>query len=282
MKPTSKSILITGTSSGIGYGLTQELIIRGYTIFGSVRKQEDATRLQTEFGVKFIPLLFDVTDDGAITQAVEIVKTKLNGEGLGGLINNSGISVVGPVEHLSIERVRENFDVNVLGLFRVTKAFLTLLGTQKNHPSQPGRIINISSVAGKLGAPFLAPYVSTKHAVEGFSHCLRTELMMYGIKVVIVGPGPIQTPIWDKGGIEEFHKTRYIGAMAKYLSYFTKTGKSGMPLKECSRQIANIFETPNPKTRYAVVKGKFKNWLLPLWMSNKSLDNIYWKNFLKS
>jgi NAD(P)-dependent dehydrogenase (short-subunit alcohol dehydrogenase family) len=278
MKSKSKNIVITGTSTGIGYGLAKELINRGYTIFGSVRKQEDAARIQLELGEKFIPLLFDVTDDAAIIKAAEAVKTKLNGEGLGGLINNSGISITGPMEHLDIEKVRSNFDINVLGIFRVTKAFLPLLGTQPNHPSPPGRILNISSVAGKLAAPFLSPYVGSKHAVEGISHCLRLELLPYGIDVIIIGPGAVQTPIWDKGNVEEFKTTRYIAALVKYLGKFASTGKKGMPLNECSLRIADILESPKPKTRYTLVQGKFKKWTLPLLMPDRVIDSFFRKN----
>jgi NAD(P)-dependent dehydrogenase (short-subunit alcohol dehydrogenase family) len=99
----SKNILITGVSTGLGYGATKELIARGYTIFGSVRKEEDADKLQSEFGDRFIPLIFDVTDQAGVLKAVEEVKLKLNGQGLGGLINNSGISVSGPIQYLPID-----------------------------------------------------------------------------------------------------------------------------------------------------------------------------------
>jgi NAD(P)-dependent dehydrogenase (short-subunit alcohol dehydrogenase family) len=280
MKPKSNFILITGTSSGIGYGAAKEFISRGYSVLGSVRKPADAERLKQEFGEKFTPLLFDVTDDAGISQALDIVKSKLNGGGLGGLINNSGVSITGPMEHLRIEEVIKNFDVNVFGIFRVTKAFLPLLGTQRDHPNQPGRILNISSVAGKLAPPFMAPYVGTKHAVEGISHCMRRELLTYGINVVTVGPGPIQTPIWEKGSLAEFQQTKYFPALLKYFTYFKKTGLRGMPLEECSRQIADIFEISKPKARYAVVQGKFKNWTLPRLMPDKYVDELYLKNFL--
>jgi NAD(P)-dependent dehydrogenase (short-subunit alcohol dehydrogenase family) len=281
MKPKSKFILITGTSSGIGYGAARELINRGYSVFGSVRNKIDGERLRSGLGEKFIPLVFDVTDDSAIAQSLEVVKSKLKGEGLGGLINNSGISVTGPVEHLRIDEVIKNFDVNVFGIFRATKAFLPLLGTQKDHGSAPGRILNISSVAGKLAPPFMAPYVGTKHAVEGISHCLRRELLPYGIDVIIVGPGPIQTSIWEKSSLAEFQSTKYFPALLKYFSYFKKTGLRGMPLEECSRQIADIFETKKPKARYAIVQGKFMNWLLPRLLPDQYIDNLYLKNFLR-
>ena len=279
MKPKSRTILITGVSSGIGYGTTKELINRHYTVFGSVRKQEDAQRLKTEFGEKFIPLVFDVTDQASIERAAGQVQAHLKGTGLGGLINNSGISVFGPVEHLDIDKVEYNFNVNVLSIFRVTKTFLPLLGT-KNHSTLPGRILNISSISGKISAPYLAAYTGTKHAVEGISHCLRKELLPFGIDVIIIGPGQVQTPIWDKGSLDEFKETKYISSMMKFFSYLVNKGKKGMALDECSRRIANIFETEKPKTRYALVHNKFENWILPLLLPERITDRLFLKKLM--
>jgi len=280
MKPRSMAILITGVSSGIGYGTTKEFIDRNYTIFGSVRKQDDAQRLRKEFGEKFIPLVFDVTDQASINKAAEEVKTHLKGNGLGGLINNSGISVAGPVEHLSIDSVEYNFNVNVLGIFRVTKTFLPLLGTQKDHPVLPGRILNISSISGKIPAPFLSSYTGTKYAVEGISHCLRMELLPYGIDVVIIGPGQVQTPIWDKGSLDEFKDTQYSSSMMKFFTFLVNKGKTGMDLGECSRRIANIFETERPKTRYSIVQNKFQDWIMPLMIPDRVMDRIILKKLM--
>lgn len=280
MKPTSKHILITGTSSGIGYGAAKALIRRGYSVFGSVRKKEDGERVCAELGEKFIPLVFDVTDQAAIDRSVERVRTHLGNSGLAGLINNSGVSVSGPVEHLDIEKVAHNFNVNVLGIFRVTKAFLPLLGTQKDHPTQPGRILNIGSVAGKLCFPYMTPYVGTKHALEGISHSLRRELLPYGIDVIIIAPGGVQTPIWDKGSLDEFKQTNYMGSMVKFFTYFVSSGKKGMPLDVCSGKIADIFESSKPNVRYALVQNKFRGWVLPRVMPARMMDRLFLKNLM--
>jgi short-subunit dehydrogenase len=273
----SKNILITGVSTGLGYGATKELIARGYTIFGSVRKEEDADKLQSEFGDRFIPLIFDVTDQAGVLKAVEEVKLKLNGQGLGGLINNSGISVSGPIQYLPIDELRKNFEVNVFGLVSVTQAFLPLLGAEKNHSSAPGRILNISSVAGKMAPPYMSPYVGTKHAVEGISHCLRRELMQFGIEVIIIGPGAVQTAIWDKGSLDKYKNTPYIASLAKYFTKFVTDGKRGMPLDVFSKRLADIFETPKPKTRYAIVQGSFFNWILPRLLPDRMVDDFFKK-----
>lgn len=277
MKPKSKFVLITGASTGIGYGAAKELIRRGYAVFGSVRKKEDADRVKSELGASFLPLLFDVTDAAAVDRALTEVKGQCNGQGLGGLINNSGINVPGPIELLSVEEIAYNFEVNVFGVLRVTKAFLPLLGAQNNHPSSPGRILNISSTAGKLAAPYMAPYAGAKHALEGISHAMRLEFMRYGITVIIIGPGAIQTPIWDKASLQRFEGTSYYDSLAKFYGKALAAGKEGMPLEECSRQIGDIFETEKPKIRYAIVQNKFFKWTLPTLLPQRALDNFFKK-----
>ena len=277
MKPKSKFVLISGASTGIGYGAAKELIHRGYTVFGSVRKKEDGERVGSELGGRFVPLLFDVTDSRAINDAFNLTKEVLKDEGLGGVINNSGISVSGPVELLTVEEFQHNFDVNVFGVLRVIKTFLPLLGASSQITTSPGRILNISSVAGKFCAPYMAPYNGTKHALEGISNSLRLEMERYGIEVVIVGPGPVQTPIWDKGTLDRFKGTTYIDSLTKFFTKFVADGKKGMPLDECSRQIADIFEVERPKHRYAVVQSKFFNWALPRILPQKALDDYFRK-----
>jgi NAD(P)-dependent dehydrogenase (short-subunit alcohol dehydrogenase family) len=277
MEPKSKFVLVTGASTGIGHGVAKELIRRGYRVFGSVRKREDAARVKSELGAGFLPLLFDVSDAAAIDRAVAEVKGQCNGQGLGGLINNAGINVPGPIELLSVEEISYNFDVNVFGALRVTKAFLPLLGAQKDHPSAPGRILNISSTAGKVAGPYMAPYSGAKHALEAISHAMRLEFMRYGITVIIVGPGAIQTPIWDKASLQRFEGTAYYDSLARFYGKALVAGKEGMPLEECSRQIGDIFEAEKPKIRYAIVKNKFLKWTLPTLLPQRALDKFFRK-----
>ncbi len=233
--------------------------------------------MKSELGDNFIPLLFDVTDQVGVDRAETEVRQHLKGKGLGTLINNSGISVSGPIELLTVEEFAYNFEVNVFGAVRVTRAFLPLLGSQKDHPSQPGRILNISSVAGKLTAPYMAPYNGTKYALEGISHTMRKEFMRYGIEVVIIGPGPIQTPIWDKGSLQRFAGSSYYDSLAKFFGKFVSDGKKGMPLEECSRRIADILEKEKPKTRYPIVEAQWMNWTLPTLLPDRVLDNYFKK-----
>src|SRR5579871_192283 len=268
----SKNIVITGVSTGLGYGATKELLKRGWRVFGSVRKIEDANRLRGELGENFVPLVFDVTDNAAILLAAEEVKQKLNGEGLDALVNNSGISVTGPLQYIPIADLRKNFEVNVFGLVQVTQAFLPLLGAVPEYSLTPGRILNISSVNGKIAPPYMSPYTGTKHAVEGISQCLRRELLLFGIKVIIIGPGAVQTPIWDKGSLDLYKNTPYIASLARFFKLFVTLGKQGMPLDEFSRRLADIIESRRPRTRYAIVQGVFTNWFLPRVIPARMLD----------
>jgi NADP-dependent 3-hydroxy acid dehydrogenase YdfG len=115
MKPLARTILITGASTGIGYGAAKQFIHNGYTVFGSVRAQPDADRLRTELGENFVPLLFDVTDASAVQAAAQQLTDRLAGSGLGGLINNAGVAVGGPLQHQPLDIIRQHFEVNVLG-----------------------------------------------------------------------------------------------------------------------------------------------------------------------
>ncbi len=279
MANISPSIVITGVSTGIGLGCAAEFVRRGYTVFGSVRKQADADRLQTQLGERFIPLLFDVTDQAAVDAAVVQVGAALQGKGLDGLINNSGIAEGGPLQHIPLDSVRRQFEVNVFGLLRVTQAFLPLLGAKENHPSKPGKILNISSVGGKFAAPFIGPYAATKHAVEALSQALRRELLMYGIDVIIIGPGAVASEIWDKGerSAEPFRDTAYYPSMLLFKKNFLDPGKQGLSLESIGKSIADIFENPRPKTRYAILKDKFKNWTIPRLLPDRVVDRFVGK-----
>lgn len=279
----SKNILITGVSTGIGYDLAKIFVENGYIVYGSVRKQSDADRLSDQLGANFKSVLFDVTDHDAVDQAAEKLYDEIGTEGLGGLINNAGIAIGGPMLDLTIADYRQQFEVNVIGVIKVTKAFLPLLGARANHPSKPGRIVQISSVAGKVGMPFMSPYAGSKHAVEGLSESLRRELQLFGIKVIVIGPGPIKTPIWDKGVSDDaglkFKDSPYAESIGIFQNSFVKDAiKNGWTSERAAKIIFKAFETKNPKTRYALVPQRFKNWILPRLLPSKALDKFVRKN----
>lgn len=273
-----KTIVITGVSTGIGYACADQFTKQGYRVWGSVRKEEDAKRLKQELGERFTPLLMDVTDSAAIKKASTQVEQELNGESLGCLINNAGIAVDGPLQHIEMDRIRQQFDVNVIGLIDVTQNFLPLLGATKEFSGTPGRIINISSVGGQIAAPFIAPYIGTKHAVEGISHSLRRELQIYGIDVIIIAPGPIITAIWEKGvETDAFQDTPYHEAFSNFSDYFQEMGKDGLPAKFLGSKIVGIHEAAKPKTYYAFLKGKMANYTLPKYLPDRTVDQIIGK-----
>src|SRR5262245_13383183 len=164
----SEVVVVTGVSTGIGWGTAKILIQKGFRVFGSVRKTQDAERLQKEFGENFVPLIFDVTDEPAVQAAAQHVREQLSGETLFGLVNNAGIAVPAPLIHQATDDFRHQIEVNLISVLIVTKAFVPLLGSDRSLRGKPGRIINISSVGGKRGGPFLGAYVASKHGLEGF------------------------------------------------------------------------------------------------------------------
>src|SRR6201993_3689304 len=222
-KQDMRSVVVTGASTGIGWACAKLLLDKGFRVFGSVRKPADAERLKGEFGESFTPLMFDITDEAAVLAGAREVRAALNGETLAGLINNAGIAVAGPVLELSADEFRRQMNVNLIGPIIATQAFGPLLGSDPSLKGPKGRIVMISSVAGKNGTPLSSAYSPSKHALEGLSESLRRELMLFGIDVIIVAPGPVKTPIWSKGQQEfdmsKYRNSPYLPAMQKVMAY---------------------------------------------------------------
>jgi NAD(P)-dependent dehydrogenase (short-subunit alcohol dehydrogenase family) len=276
-----QSIVVTGVSTGIGWGITKILIQHGFRVFGSVRKTQDAERLSTEFGENFVPLLFDVTDEAAVQTAAEQVRKQLNGEALFGLVNNAGIAVPGPLMHLPTEEFRYQLEVNLVSVLIVTKAFLPLLGSDRSLRGKPGRIVNISSVGGKSGGPFVGAYSASKHGLEGFSESLRRELMLYGIDVIIVGPGSVATPIWDKAEqleVSTFAHTEYGESMRRVQEYMIRNGRHGYPPEKVGEVVWRALTTPKPRVRYAVIPGSSLSRVIQMLLPKRMVDRIIARN----
>lgn len=269
-----KHVVITGVSTGIGHRTTAELLRRGYHVFGSVRRQEDADRLLVEFGPAFTPLLFDVTDHEAIKAAVTQVSSMLGDSGLFALINNAGTVIPGPLMHMPLEQFRGQIEVNLTGLLDVTQQFLPLLGAQKPAPFAPGRIINISSVSGKVAYPFMGGYAASKHGLEAVSDALRRELMIYGVDVILIEPGTTRTPIVNKykAYMKKYRKTDYAAMTEAMLKQVAKREESGMPVERVIEAICKALESGRPKARYAVPRKRWSGWLIPRWLPDRWLD----------
>jgi NAD(P)-dependent dehydrogenase (short-subunit alcohol dehydrogenase family) len=250
-----QSVVITGTSTGIGWGAAKVLLDRGFRVFGSVRRQEDANRLKDEFGANFTPLLFDVTDETQVLAAARYVRAELEGETLAGLVNNAGIAVAGPVLELSADEFRRQMDVNVIGSIIATQAFGPLLGADPSLHGPKGRIVMISSVAGKSGNPLMSAYSASKFAIEGLSESLRREMMLFGIDVIIVAPGLVKTPIWAKAGnvdISRYRNSPFFPALERIGKYMPQFAERGLPAERIGELIHHALTARNPRVRYQI------------------------------
>ena len=275
-----KKVVITGVSTGIGYSSAKILCDSGYRVFGSVRKQEDAEKVTSEFGANFTPLIFDVTDSKGIQENAQIVKaTLIPGEALAGLVNNAGVAMGGPINLIDTDVFRKQFEVNFFGLIEVTKTFLPMLGAVKNSMQQ-GKIINISSVSGRRAHPFVAPYTASKFAVEAFSDALRREMLLYGVDVILIEPGPIKTAIWDKVpdlDDNEFTGSDYEHSLRKFYKMFIEMGKKGFDADIIGNRVKEILQDPSPKTRHVITPNRFINFTLPGILPDRIFDKLVGK-----
>lgn len=251
-------VVITGVSTGIGWAAAKALLARGVPVFGSVRRQEDADRLARDFGPGFTPLLFDITDAAAVEAAAGQVAAALGQGRLAGLVNNAGIAVPGPLLDIPVAELRRQLEVNLVGQLAVTQAFISLLGANSMRVGPPGRIVMVSSVSGRRAMPFNGPYAASKFGLEGLSESLRRELMLFGIDVIVVAPGQVATPIWDKAeavDLAPFTGSPYEAALQAFRRLALAGGKAGPPAERVGAVIVQALAAARPKARYTVVPG---------------------------
>ncbi len=253
-----KHVVITGVSTGIGYDATRYLIKNGYKVYGSVRKPTDAHLLKKTFGDLFTPLHFDVKNTEAIQRAAEKVRKEINGNFLTGLINNAGTAFFGPLLHFPIERLKDQFDVNVLGIVRVCQAFAPLLGNDQNNSGKVGKIVNISSVSGRVVNPFLGAYCASKFALEALNDALRIELKIYGIDVICLQLGPVKSEIWNKAKLAESHAegTDYEEMLELKDKLIAHNEKRALKVEVISKKIYNILENKKTRSRHLMTNQK--------------------------
>jgi NAD(P)-dependent dehydrogenase (short-subunit alcohol dehydrogenase family) len=271
-----QSVVITGASTGIGWATAKLLLDRGFRVFGSVRKQADADRLSGEFGANFTPLLFDVTDEAAVLAAAREVRAALGGETLTGLVNNAGIAVAGPVLELSVDQFRRQIDVNVIGPIIATQAFGPLLGSDPSLKGPRGRIVMISSVAGKNGNPLMSAYSASKHAIEGLSESLRREMMLFGIDVVIIAPGAVKTPIWGKAeeiDVAAYRNSPFFPALERIRKFMLQLGENGLPPEKIAERIADVLTSTSPHARYQITPDPMRH-LMTAILPKRMVDRI--------
>ena len=273
MSILNQSILITGANSGIGRACTEYLALKGFKIYAGARKEEDIEDLNRIKNV--IGLNIDVTDDQTIKEAFNYIKNEKSG--LFALINNAGIATAGPLMDISTNDLITQFNVNLIGVHRITTTFFSLLLESK------GRIIMISSNSGFFAAPFFGPYCSSKFALEGYSDALRRELLLYDVKVIIIQPGRIKTPIWDKG---EKLLSKFEGSMFEKEAYeigkyaIEKAKSDSLDPLQVAKVILTSLTIKNPKNRYMIVPDMFRNKLLKV-LPSKRIDKIIRKELIK-
>ena len=273
-----RSVLVTGVSTGIGKAIAEELLNNEFIVIGSVRKESDGEDLKKRFEENFYPVKFDVTKKQEIQNAkIEVEKILADRKSyLSCVINNAGIALGGPVRYLDVDIFRKQFEVNFFGLIEVTKTFLDLL-IDHNSYKMKNKIINIGSISGKRSYPFVGPYTASKHALEGFTDALRRELLIHDVDVVLIQPGPIRTPIWDKAPkIEDnpFLKTEYEIPLRKFNKGYIKLGVDGYSPTIIGNKIVEVMNTNKPRTRYVITPKIFKNYLIPGFLPDRWVDRL--------
>jgi NAD(P)-dependent dehydrogenase (short-subunit alcohol dehydrogenase family) len=277
-----KTVVITGASTGIGRATAEYLAAQGWQVFAGIRKEADGAAL-VDADDRIKPILLDVTQPEQVDAAVETVRAALDGQKLAGLVNNAGIANMGPLALQPLDQFEAHFSVNVFGLLRASQAFAPLLGMDKSLEGAPGRIVNITSVGGRLSAPFLGAYTATKHAVESITDSLRRELVLFGIDAIAVGPGAVKTPIWDKAEESNSSNPYANSPWAKPIEIFSETmldgGRTGLDPIIIAKTIETALSAKKPKARYAPVPDKLTNFTLPMLLPKRVVDGFFWKRF---
>ncbi len=249
------TVLVTGTSSGIGRATALALDRRGFRVFAGVRRERDASRLSAGASRNLAPLLLDVADTASVNGAARRIEHETRRAGLFGLVHNAGIVVPGALEHLEIEDLRGQFEVAVFGAHRVTRALLPQLRRSR------GRIVHVGSMSGYLATPFLGPYAAAKFALRGLNDTLRRELRPWGIHVTLVVPGNIATPLWDKGmrsaaaleqALPPSARTLYGPHIRAARSSLERAARWARPPERVAEVVAQALTTSRPRTRYHV------------------------------
>ncbi len=262
-----RAVVVTGASTGIGEACVALLVEKGFFVFGSVRNSGDAERLAARFGPNYAPLLFDVADGEAIVRAARQVERWLSGATLFGLVNNAGVAVPGPLLHLPIEAFQRQIETNLTGQLRVIQTFAPLLGARRPQGGPPGRIVNMSSVAGRRAAPFLGAYNASKFGLEGMSDALRRELTLYGIDLILIQPGMIATPIWDKAksaDFSAFDNTPYGPAARRVQKWAVEGGRAAPGPERVADAVLRALTASRPPVRIKLRTGSPLGELLDL------------------
>ena len=270
-------MLVTGASSGIGLACVHDLAQAGCTVFAGVRRAEDGERAARLFPGRVQWLLLDVTRADQIAAAADRVGDIVGEAGLAGLVNNAGIALGGPLEYITTEVLRRQFEINVVGPHAVTRALLPAIRRAR------GRIVQIGSIAGRVVSPLLGPYSASKHALEALSDALRMELAPDGIQVAVIEPGLVRTPIWEKGlatsdqmmeRIPPEGRQRYGGRLRVFRRIVERAPGRAIPPERVAEAVRHALLAPEPRTRYVLgLDARIRLWLAAL-LSDRMMDAL--------
>ena len=272
-----KSIVITGTSSGIGRACALMLDRNGFRVFAGVRKTADGDALRQAASDRLTPVLVEITDDASITSMVEQVADSVGDTGLAGLVNNAGTTLPCPVEYLPLDGFRRQLEVNLIGPLAVTQALLSLLRRGG------GRVVNVTSAAGKAGVPLMAPYVAAKHGLEGLSDVLRLEFSELGVQVAVIEPGFVATAMGGKlqrdaeaavRALPEEGQRRYGPQLAAMAEAISKHAAHGSGPEVVAQAVMDALTSDRPATRYPVGAGARRMLLMRRVLSDRRFDRI--------
>jgi NAD(P)-dependent dehydrogenase (short-subunit alcohol dehydrogenase family) len=273
---TRGAVLVTGASTGIGRACAEHLDSLGFSVFAGVRKDTDAESLRSAGSGAIHPVTLDVTESGSIAAAAQAV-TEAAPEGLAGLVNNAGVAFGGPLELVTIDEWRAQMEVNFIGQVAVTQALLPALRKRR------GRIVNITSIGGRLATPFLGPYNASKFALEAVTDALRQELRPFGVHVVAIEPGAVATPIWDKGRASAEDLTArmpaegvelYRSGIEALRRGIAQAERAGVPPLEVAKAVARALTASRPNTRYVIGRDARMRLAIARLLPTRAMDRL--------
>ncbi|HZQ94410.1 MAG TPA: SDR family NAD(P)-dependent oxidoreductase [Candidatus Sulfotelmatobacter sp.] len=255
MSVSTKTVVISGASSGIGWSSVRRMSRAGWEVFATVRKESDCARLRADFAGKVFPVLLDVEKETSIAAAAAEIESRLSGRGLDGLVNVAGIGMVRPLEYASMGDIRQIFEVNFFGQLACIQAFSRMLRRQR------GRIVNITSVGVNVAIPFGGLLNASKSAFAKISDTLRLEMHPFGVRVIAIEPGSISTPAVEKtlGDLEQVIRHLPPEAQAQYGSMIRKMGRRGYEMEKngsspdvVAEAVHHALTSNRPRIRYRV------------------------------
>ncbi len=278
----SSTTLVTGASTGIGLEIAKALASSGHAVYAGVRREKDAKELEAQ-SPNIKALILDITKPDQLEKAFETIAAECDSSVPFHLVNNAGVAVSAPIETVSLEALREQFEVNVFGAVSATQKFSSLLRARE------GRVVMIGSVSGLVSAPFLGVYSASKFALEAVTSSLRMEMAPFGVRVFMVRPGQVATPIWEKNFSREKElldqmpseaRSRY----APFIESFLKTVKgdvpAAIPASKIADAVVDCLEGSSPRETRIVASAETRLGILaalqiPLWLREQVLKKKY-------